>query len=114
MYRSLGRNQMDNSQNSSAVGFGPGNPEQKEQQAEKRRQQMEKARAEEATRAASQKAQMGCPNILIKGNISANGAKIYHKPGDRSYATVIIEPSEGEQYFCSEADAQKAGWRASK
>lgn len=111
--KSLGRNQPA-ADSSSPSGFGPVNQEQKEQQAAKRKQQMEKNREQEANRVASQEAQMGCPNNLIKGNISANGAKIYHKPGDRSYATTIIVAEEGERYFCSEAEAQKAGWRGSK
>ncbi len=49
----------------------------------------------------------GCP---IKGNISRNG-RIYHKPCTRSYAETIIRPETGERWFCSEAQARKAGWR---
>lgn len=58
--------------------------------------------------------QPSCPTILIKGNISARGNKIYHMPGDRAYASVKIDPTAGERYFCSEQDAQAAGWRPSK
>lgn len=55
-----------------------------------------------------------CPNILIKGNISARGDKIYHLPGSRSYVATQIDTRQGERYFCSEAEAQAAGWRAAK
>jgi endonuclease YncB( thermonuclease family) len=47
----------------------------------------------------------------IKGNISSSG-KIYHVPGSKSYAKTIINESSGERWFCSEAEAEAAGWRA--
>ena len=50
----------------------------------------------------------------IKGNISNKGEKIYHMPGQRYYDSTIITPSKGERWFCSEAEAQAAGWRKSK
>lgn len=50
----------------------------------------------------------------IKGNISSSG-RIYHTPwGSRSYAKTHINISAGERWFCSEAEAEKAGWRAPK
>lgn len=45
----------------------------------------------------------------IKGNISANG-QIYHLPGQRFYDRTRIDESAGERWFCSEAEAQGAGW----
>ena len=48
---------------------------------------------------------------VIKGNISASGEKIYHLPGCGSYAKTQIDASHGEKWFCSEAEAQAAGWR---
>ncbi len=48
----------------------------------------------------------------IKGNISSKGDKIYHQPGDSSYAETVITESKGERFFCSVADAVAAGWRA--
>lgn len=48
----------------------------------------------------------------IKGNISANGERIYHMPGMRSYGPTRIDEAAGERWFCSEADAIAAGWRA--
>lgn len=52
---------------------------------------------------------------LIKGNISDTTLeKIYHLPGQKFYDTTIIEPSQGERYFCTEQEAQAAGWRKSR
>jgi len=46
---------------------------------------------------------------LIKGNISDNG-KLYHVPGSPSYDRTKIDESRGERWFCTEAEAQAAGW----
>lgn len=53
----------------------------------------------------------GC---LIKGNISSKGDRIYHVPGSRFYDKTAIDTSAGERWFCSEAEASAAGWRAPK
>lgn len=50
----------------------------------------------------------GCP---IKGNISSNG-KIYHPPWSPWYGRTKINTSKGERWFCDEAEAIRAGWRA--
>jgi micrococcal nuclease len=50
----------------------------------------------------------------IKGNINAEGVKIYHVPGGKYYEQTVIEPEKGERWFCSEAEAVAAGWRKSK
>lgn len=47
----------------------------------------------------------------IKGNISSEGEKIYHVPGQRFYNITKISPAKGERWFCSEQDAVAAGWR---
>lgn len=52
----------------------------------------------------------GC---AIKGNISRSG-KIYHMPWNAWYGRVNIDPERGERWFCSEAEAQSAGWRAAQ
>jgi len=57
---------------------------------------------------AKQEAPEGCP---IKGNITANG-RIYHAPWSPWYSRTSINPGKGERWFCSEADAVAAGWRA--
>lgn len=50
----------------------------------------------------------------IKGNINSKGEKIYHLPDSATYARTVITPSKGERYFCSEAAAVAAGWRAAQ
>ena len=49
----------------------------------------------------------GC---AIKGNISRSG-QIYHMPWSPWYEKVTIDPNRGERWFCTEAEAQAAGWR---
>ena len=51
---------------------------------------------------------------LIKGNINRRGEHIYHVPGDKFYSRTIITASKGERWFCTEAEAQAAGWRRAK
>jgi len=53
----------------------------------------------------------GCP---IKGNVNSHGERIYHMPWSRDYAKVKMDLTKGKQWFCSEGDAEKAGWRAAK
>jgi micrococcal nuclease len=50
----------------------------------------------------------------IKGNISSDGDKVYHVPGQKYYEQTVIEPEKGERWFCSEEEAVAAGWRRSK
>lgn len=50
-----------------------------------------------------------CP---IKGNISRDGTRIYHAPWSRWYDRTRIDTSRGERWFCDEAEARAAGWRA--
>lgn len=50
-------------------------------------------------------------SCAIKGNISSSGEKIYHVPGCGSYNKTVIDTSRGEKMFCSETEAQTAGWR---
>lgn len=57
---------------------------------------------------AAQKAPDGCP---IKGNISRNG-RIYHAPWSPWYSRTKISLNKGERWFCDEAEALEAGWRA--
>lgn len=57
-------------------------------------------------------AMAGCE---IEGNISyTTGERIYQIPGGEYYDASVISPSKGERWFCSEVEAQKAGWRRSK
>ncbi len=50
----------------------------------------------------------------IKGNISEKGyGKNYFLEGCPNYARIKVDPRKGEQWFCSERDAQKAGFTKS-
>ncbi|WP_419694414.1 thermonuclease family protein [Mesorhizobium muleiense] len=50
----------------------------------------------------------------IKGNISADGERVYHMPGQKFYDVTNIAEAKGERWFCSEGEAITAGWRRSK
>jgi endonuclease YncB( thermonuclease family) len=52
-------------------------------------------------------------DCAIKGNISARG-RFYHMPGDEFYAKTGINLAKGERWFCTEAEAQAAGWRRAR
>ena len=49
---------------------------------------------------------------MIKGNINLQGEKIYHCPNWRDYDETEIDINAGERWFCTENEAQNAGWRA--
>ncbi|WP_254796878.1 thermonuclease family protein [Sulfitobacter albidus] len=53
----------------------------------------------------------GC---AVKGNVSASGERIYHVPGQAFYDRTRISARRGERWFCSEAAAVAAGWRAAR
>ena len=50
-------------------------------------------------------------DCVIKGNIGSKGTRIYHMPGQSDYDKTRISEKKGERWFCSEAEAKKAGWR---
>lgn len=50
----------------------------------------------------------------IKGNIASDGERIYHVPGQEYYSKTRISEGKGERWFCSEAEAREAGWRAAR
>jgi len=50
------------------------------------------------------------PDCIIKGNVNRNGERIYHRPGGSHYAQVNMNSSE-KRWFCTEQEAQAAGWR---
>lgn len=56
----------------------------------------------------------GANGCTIKGNISSKGVRIFHVAGQRDYDKTSIRTDKGERWFCSAADARKAGWRAAK
>ena len=53
-------------------------------------------------------------NCNIKGNINADGEKIYHCKNSSSYDSTEINTWAGERWFCSPEEAEAAGWRAPK
>lgn len=52
------------------------------------------------------------PNCIIKGNIRDfdNKTKIYHFPGCGQYNHTLLELYKGDQWFCTEKEAQAAGF----
>ncbi|WP_363352344.1 phospholipase D-like domain-containing protein [Methylocystis echinoides] len=53
----------------------------------------------------------GTESCLIKGNISRSGERIYHVPGDHTYARVRMDKGRDKRWFCTEEQAVAAGWR---
>lgn len=53
----------------------------------------------------------GADGCLIKGNINRRGDRIYHMPFHQHYGRTRIDENNGERWFCSEEEAQAAGWR---
>ena len=68
-------------------------------------------RAQSKAERPAQKSEKSCN---IKGNISSKGKRIYHVPGQKYYSRTRISSQKGERWFCSEAQARKAGWRRSR
>ncbi|HRD76586.1 MAG TPA: thermonuclease family protein [Hyphomicrobiaceae bacterium] len=77
------------------VGLWKGNPE---------RPAVARAKAWDAAKA---KAPDGCP---IKGHV-VSGARVYVLPWDPEYGRRSVQKSRGERWFCSEEEAQGAGWK---
>lgn len=50
-------------------------------------------------------------NCQIKGSVAVNGQKIYQRPGDEFYHQATVDSVRGERMFCSDAEAQAAGWQ---
>lgn len=68
----------------------------------------------QANPASTDKIQGASAKCAIKGNISSSGEKIYHSPGQRFYEKTQVDEATGERWFCSESEAEAAGWRKSK
>ncbi|MEX0339481.1 MAG: thermonuclease family protein [Arenibacterium sp.] len=69
------------------------------------------APAEYRARRVAEPEPSGC---VIKGNISSEGERIYHLPGQENYSRTRISLAKGERWFCSEREAQLAGWRRAR
>lgn len=52
------------------------------------------------------------PDCIIKGNISEHGyGKTYFPPGCANYKRVKIDLEKGDMYFCTEEEAEAAGFK---
>ena len=51
------------------------------------------------------------PECVIKGNVNRKGERMYHLPGQLNYAQINMGKGLGERWFCTEAEADAAGWR---
>lgn len=51
------------------------------------------------------------PSCNIKGNVNSRGERIYHTPALRDYDRTNVRPEEGDRWFCTEEEAQAAGFR---
>ena len=49
----------------------------------------------------------------IKGNVNSEGEKIYHYPNGQYYNRTIVNVDEGDRWFCTGAEAEANGFRAS-
>ncbi|NOZ29691.1 MAG: hypothetical protein GXP39_16805 [Chloroflexi bacterium] len=55
------------------------------------------------------------PSCDIKGNVNPRSeTKIYHTSTSRWYSRTKIRPEEGDRWFCTEEEAQEAGFRPPK
>ncbi len=55
------------------------------------------------------------PKCVIKGNIDFPINKYtYHLPGCTQYESAIVQEDRGERWFCTEAEARKAGFTKAK
>jgi len=59
-------------------------------------------------REAAKSAPNQCP---VKGNIDLIGRRIYHLPWSQWYALTKVSTDQGEQWFCNERQAIRAGWQ---
>jgi endonuclease YncB( thermonuclease family) len=50
-------------------------------------------------------------DCLIKSNVNSKGDRIYFLPGMAGYAKVKMNKGFGARWFCSEQEAEAAGWR---
>lgn len=52
--------------------------------------------------------------LVIKGNIAADGTRIAHSPGQANYGNTVIDEAKGEKWFCTIEEAVAEGWRAAQ
>lgn len=54
------------------------------------------------------------PSCVIKANVTTNNVPTYHLPGCKSYTTTTVQLHHGDRWFCTEKEAEKAGFRKAK
>lgn len=47
----------------------------------------------------------------VKGIVSNKGERVYLVSSDPEYANIVVDPFRGERWFCSDDEAELAGWR---
>lgn len=47
----------------------------------------------------------------VKGTITEKGARVYYVPTDKNYETITLSQTRGERMFCSDDEAELAGWK---
>lgn len=50
----------------------------------------------------------------LKGNINADGDRIFHAPCQQHYERTRIDTAAGERWFCTADEAAQAGWRPAR
>lgn len=55
-----------------------------------------------------------CGPCLIKGNVSRLDKRWYHLPSFRHYPATIMNLEHGDRWFCSEEEAQEAGFERAR
>ncbi len=53
-------------------------------------------------------------DCVIKGNVNRQGDRIYFLPGNSAYGKVKMDKGLGERWFCTEEEAEAAGWRKAR
>jgi endonuclease YncB( thermonuclease family) len=48
---------------------------------------------------------------VIKGNVNRKGERVYHLPGQLNYGKINMTKKLAERWFCTEVEAEAAGWR---
>lgn len=75
------------------------------------------ATADKANRAALSEINVQAPPVQdcsIKGNVNRQGDRIYFLPGNSTYGKVKMDKGLGERWFCTEEEAEAAGWRKNR
>jgi endonuclease YncB( thermonuclease family) len=56
--------------------------------------------------------QQPSPTCIIKGEVTSTGERIYYTFASPEYNFIVVQPENGDRYFCSEDEARAAGFRS--